>query len=188
METAQEDHTGLADEPVYCEPVSAPNSLITGKNTGNCAKLSRLRRRKPRIVPMQSAFLIQFPAHPNREFPKRQQGKKASRTGKVELRLRCCPGPLLSAHLDVVGPYDAPIGRQAFRAKAGPDTYRNRSVTTLTAKALQRGFLAPAYGGGLMWRHNCRPNRHCHPASAIHYRASRSAPSPCAHFACSHNI
>ena len=28
----------MADDPVYREPVSAPNSLITGKNTGNFAE------------------------------------------------------------------------------------------------------------------------------------------------------
>ena len=71
----------LADDAVYREPVSAQDSLITGKNTGNFAKLNSLRRRKPRIVPMQSGLLIQFPMYPNREFPKREQGSKSSEQG-----------------------------------------------------------------------------------------------------------
>ena len=34
----------LADDAVWCEPVSTPNSLLTGKNTGKFAKLRLLWR------------------------------------------------------------------------------------------------------------------------------------------------
>jgi hypothetical protein len=71
----------LADDPVYLEPVSGPNSLITGKNTGNFGKLTYLRLRNSRIVPMQSGLLIQFPTYLNREFLKREQGSKSSQQG-----------------------------------------------------------------------------------------------------------
>jgi hypothetical protein len=42
----------LADNPVYREPVSAPNSLITGKNKGNFAKIRSLRLWKLAFVLM----------------------------------------------------------------------------------------------------------------------------------------
>jgi hypothetical protein len=42
----------LADDPVHREPVSAPNSLITGKNTGNFAKIRRLWLWMPAFVLM----------------------------------------------------------------------------------------------------------------------------------------
>jgi hypothetical protein len=38
----------LADDAVICEPVSAPNSLLTGKLTGNFAEFGPpLRFRRP---------------------------------------------------------------------------------------------------------------------------------------------
>jgi hypothetical protein len=39
---------GVAEEAVNCEPVSAPNSLLTGKNTGNIVESSLLKARSVR--------------------------------------------------------------------------------------------------------------------------------------------
>src|SRR5215467_4704755 len=78
----------LADDAVSCEPVSAANSLLTGKLTGNFAKSGR----PPRFSCLMSAriqwlpaefgnYLVhqldncpEFPTQLNREFPNAYQG------------------------------------------------------------------------------------------------------------------
>jgi hypothetical protein len=46
------DTDSVPDDAVHGEPVSAPNSLITGKNTGNFAKIRRLWLWMPAFVLM----------------------------------------------------------------------------------------------------------------------------------------
>jgi hypothetical protein len=45
-----------------------PNSLVTGKITGNPEKIDAISLFQHQIPPQLSAFLDKFPAHPNREF------------------------------------------------------------------------------------------------------------------------
>src|SRR5262245_52289300 len=64
----------LADDAVSCEPVSAANSLLTAKLTGNFAKSGR----PPRFSCLMSARIqwlpAEFPTQLNREFPNAYQG------------------------------------------------------------------------------------------------------------------
>src|SRR5215510_3218317 len=58
----------LADDAVSCELVSAPNSLLTGKLTGNFAESGPLLRfRRPINEPIQR-LAAKFPTQHNREF------------------------------------------------------------------------------------------------------------------------
>jgi hypothetical protein len=66
----------LADDAVRREPVSAPNSLLTGKNAGKFAKSG------PRVavvfvkdVPASRALPVNFLNRPNREFVGAKQRK-----------------------------------------------------------------------------------------------------------------
>src|SRR5262245_31453413 len=64
----------LADDAVSCELVSTPNSLLTGKLTGNFA-VSGHPRRFPHLInePIQR-LAGKFPTQRNREFPNAYQG------------------------------------------------------------------------------------------------------------------
>src|SRR5262249_2720294 len=58
----------VADDAVSCELVSAPNSLLTGKLTGNFAESGPLLRfRRPINEPIQR-LAAKFPTQRNREF------------------------------------------------------------------------------------------------------------------------
>jgi hypothetical protein len=58
----------LADEAVGCEPVSGPNSVLTGKLTGNFADLGFLRRFRRPIDQKIQWLAVKFPAQSNREL------------------------------------------------------------------------------------------------------------------------
>jgi hypothetical protein len=64
----------LADDAVYCEPVSAPNSLLTGKNTGKFAKLGPSQLLHCLVVSVFRPLWPNFPKQSNREFWARKQG------------------------------------------------------------------------------------------------------------------
>src|SRR5262249_13183336 len=58
----------VADDAVSCEPVSAPNSLLTGKLTGNFAN-SGPQQRFPHLINEQIQRLAaKFPTQRNREI------------------------------------------------------------------------------------------------------------------------
>src|SRR5258708_16112803 len=65
----------LAEDAVICEPVSAPNSLLTGKLTGNFAESGPAPRFLGLIHGRIQWLPAEFPAQRNREFPKTYQGK-----------------------------------------------------------------------------------------------------------------
>src|SRR5262245_20866706 len=84
----------LADDAVSCELVSAPNSLLTGKLTGNFAN-SGPQQRFPHLInePIQR-LAAKFPTQRNREFPNAYQGIFSGITGNLIERaakaLSCC--------------------------------------------------------------------------------------------------
>jgi len=58
----------VADEAVSCELVSAPNSLLTGKLTGNFAESGHPRRFPHLINELIQRLVAKFPTQRNREF------------------------------------------------------------------------------------------------------------------------
>src|SRR5262245_11270 len=64
----------LADDAVSCEPVSAPNSLLTGKITGNFSESGHPRRFSCLINGRIQWLTTEFPTQRNREFPNAYQG------------------------------------------------------------------------------------------------------------------
>jgi len=58
----------LADDAVSCEPVSAPNSLLTGKLTVNFAKSGPPSRFLCLIIARVQELTVEFPTQRNREF------------------------------------------------------------------------------------------------------------------------
>src|SRR6266536_3999936 len=54
----------LAEEPVSSEPVSAADSLLTGKITGNFAKSGPIAAPSPEKPPLQQWLRGKFPTHP----------------------------------------------------------------------------------------------------------------------------
>src|SRR6202035_3323541 len=58
----------VADDAVHREPVSASNSLLTGKNTGKFAKLGPSRRPHCLVVSVFRPLSLCFPEQSNREF------------------------------------------------------------------------------------------------------------------------
>src|SRR5215813_7756189 len=58
----------LADDAVSCELVSAPNSLLTGKLTGNFANSGPQQRFPHLINELIQRLTAKFPAQQNREF------------------------------------------------------------------------------------------------------------------------
>jgi hypothetical protein len=65
---------GLAEEAVTCEPVSPPNSLLTGKNTGNFSVSARFAERDRKFAARNQRLTTEFPMIPNREFDEGPQG------------------------------------------------------------------------------------------------------------------
>jgi len=64
----------LADDAVNCEPVSASNSLLTGKNTGNFAKSGHPSQFARPINARSQSLTSQFPTQQNREISNAYQG------------------------------------------------------------------------------------------------------------------
>jgi hypothetical protein len=64
----------MADDAVHGEPVSAPNSLLTGKNTGKFAKLGPSQLLPCLVVSVFRPLWPNFPKQSNREFWARKQG------------------------------------------------------------------------------------------------------------------
>ena len=58
----------VADDAVSCELVSAPNSLVTGKLTGNCGESRHPRRFPGPINQVIQRLAAKFPTQRNREF------------------------------------------------------------------------------------------------------------------------
>jgi hypothetical protein len=58
-----------------CEPVSAPNSLLTGKLTGNFAEFGPPPRFSGLLNGGIQKLPAEFPAQQNREFPNAYQGE-----------------------------------------------------------------------------------------------------------------
>ena len=58
----------LADDAVSCELVSAPNSLLTGKLTGNFANSGPQQRFLHLIDELTQSLAAKFPTQRNREF------------------------------------------------------------------------------------------------------------------------
>jgi hypothetical protein len=65
----------LADDAVSCEPVSGPNSLLTGKLTGNFAESGLLLQFQPPVSELIQRLAAKFPTQRNREFLDAYQGK-----------------------------------------------------------------------------------------------------------------
>src|SRR5262249_45440577 len=64
----------VADDAVSCEPVSAPNSLLTGKLTGNFARSGPPPRFSYLISARIQELTAEFPTQRNREFSNAYQG------------------------------------------------------------------------------------------------------------------
>jgi hypothetical protein len=62
------------DDAVSYEPVSAPNSLLTGKLTGNFAKSGHPSQFSCPINAQTQGLTAEFPTQPNREFSNAYQG------------------------------------------------------------------------------------------------------------------
>ena len=58
----------VADDAVSCELVSAPNSLLTGKLTGNFANSGPQQRFPHLINELTQSLAAKFPTQRNREF------------------------------------------------------------------------------------------------------------------------
>src|SRR5262249_34844406 len=84
----------LADDAVSCELVSTPNSLLTGKLTGNFAVSGHQRRFPHLINGLIQRLAAKFPTQRNREFPNAYQGIFSGITGNLIERaakaLSCC--------------------------------------------------------------------------------------------------
>ena len=77
----------VAEDAVSCELVSAPNSLLTGKLTGNFAEPP------PALIGARIQWLAaEFPTQRNREFPNVYQGKlfKEQGTGTPDIKAPQC--------------------------------------------------------------------------------------------------
>ena len=64
----------VADDAVNCEPVSASNSLLTGKLTGNFAESDPPLRFRGPVSERIQWLPAEFPTQQNREFPNAYQG------------------------------------------------------------------------------------------------------------------
>jgi hypothetical protein len=65
----------LADDAVHREPVSAPNSLLTGKKTGNFAEFGTSPRFLRPVTAQIQSLAQKFPTQENREFSNPLQGR-----------------------------------------------------------------------------------------------------------------
>jgi hypothetical protein len=80
--SAQRPHC-MPDEPVTFEPISDPNSRITGKKTGKIGKLSLKRRRHHHQTQDPYGFLEKFLVKINRERFRRNRETNEQITGKT---------------------------------------------------------------------------------------------------------
>jgi hypothetical protein len=64
----------MAEDAVSCEPVSAANSLLTGKLTGNFAKSGHRSQFGRSINARSQGLTAEFPTQQNREFSNAYQG------------------------------------------------------------------------------------------------------------------
>ena len=71
----------LADAPVQFEPVSAPNSLLTGNNTGKFNESDLHRQRESTLRPLKRGLLLTIPYARKQGICQRQTGKTNSGTG-----------------------------------------------------------------------------------------------------------
>ena len=67
-DAAYRDPDCVADDAVHYEPVSAPNSLLTGKLTGNFANSGPQQRFPHLINELIQSLAAKFPTQRNREF------------------------------------------------------------------------------------------------------------------------
>ena len=58
----------LVADAVDVEPVSGPNSLLTGKRTGNFAKFELREQQRLQIMASRQRFRCEFPTQRNREL------------------------------------------------------------------------------------------------------------------------
>ena len=103
----------LADDAVDCEPVSVPNSLLTGKNTGKFTKLCPGRQSFSSRCALLSGTSVRLPLESEQGIYKGGTGKIDSRSGNPS-----APFPLhfKSAFLEL------PDGRgNAFGPQVGAD-------------------------------------------------------------------
>jgi hypothetical protein len=73
----------VADDAVSCEPVSAPNSLLTGKLTGNFAESGDPSQFSRPIKARIQSLTAEFPTQPNREFLNAYQGISLVKQGNL---------------------------------------------------------------------------------------------------------
>ena len=90
----------VADDAVSCEPVSAPNSLLTGKLTGNFAESGHPPRFSCLIGARIQWLAAEFPTQRNSEFSNTyqrilfgEQGKSSQTTQRGPLN--CDPTPCM---------------------------------------------------------------------------------------------
>jgi len=139
-EKPHRDGTGwLADDAVHFQPVSASNSLLTGKNTGKFATVAR----RQVVVSLEYALFTGFSdeSHKiqNREFCGREQGKGIRYQGNP-------PAPFLSSRFTFVS---CRLWRMLGGASAFETRSRHRRRTKFTH------FLSPLLRcpyGRCVWR------------------------------------
>lgn len=66
----------VAEEAVICEPVSALDSLLSGKITGYFRDSEAGKQLRRVDCPVNWAYLVEFPTKDNRVFLKKDQGTK----------------------------------------------------------------------------------------------------------------
>jgi hypothetical protein len=89
----------LADDPVRGEPVSAPNSLLTGKNTGKFTKFGPSHRLHCLFVSVFRPFWPSFPKQSNRDFWARKQGSYYPEQGSHSAQSGPSPAQFTSANV-----------------------------------------------------------------------------------------
>jgi hypothetical protein len=81
----------LADDAVQCEPVSAPNSLLTGKITGKFAKLGPSQLLHCLVASEFRPLWPNFPKQSNREFGR--ENREAITQNREVIRPQVDPSP-----------------------------------------------------------------------------------------------
>ena len=81
----------MADDAVHGEPVSAPNSLLTGKNTGKFAKLGPSQLLPCLVVSVFRPLWPNFPKQSNREFGR--ENREAITQNREFIRPQVGPSP-----------------------------------------------------------------------------------------------
>jgi hypothetical protein len=82
----------VVEDEVRCQPVSIPNSLVTGKLTGNLGNLPPADGFCHLIDEPKQWLAAKFPAHRNREFLKVQEGIFDEEQGYFHAEFRRPPG------------------------------------------------------------------------------------------------